>query len=104
MPSPDSTRFLVISSDIEAQIQPTSIEVYRLQGDTALREVLIRPNDTTGTLQTGNWGPSGATWITNDSVSIRTEVLTWPEHVTKPGRPVALVRTDRGWSLVGSAR
>jgi hypothetical protein len=104
IPSPDSARFVVISSDIARQIQPTSIEVYRMRGDTAERELLLQPNGTSGTLRTGNWGPSGATWITNDSVVIRTEVLTWPEIAITPGKPVALVRADGHWSLVGSAR
>jgi len=96
-PSPDSSHFVAISSDLVSQFDPTGIEVWRATPDSAIAESWLN-------LEASDWGPTSATWIGNDSIRITTEVLDAGTEEVTPGSPVMVVRAKDGWKLLGPPR
>jgi hypothetical protein len=99
IPAPDSTHLAVVSSDLEAQYVPTTIQVWRMGQDTAVLEWRLDPNGAHRSgYSTGDWGPTGAAWRSSDTILIHTEML--GEHGASASETVTVVRTKTGWALV----
>lgn len=88
--SPDGRRFVTASMDLEAAFDPTRLMVWRIEGDTAITEFSLEPDE---------WGPSAPRWRGADTVEFTANLQT-----TEPGRtrPVAgrLARNGEAWSLL----
>jgi len=62
--SPDKKRFAVSCVDLEAQYNPNSFSIYRLDNDSCRVEYSIEPTD---------WGVGKIKWLNNSSLSLFTD-------------------------------
>jgi hypothetical protein len=70
--SPDSSRIVTASVDLEAGYDPTEIAIWRVSADSLLPEWRLDPR----TLAAGPesaWGPADAEWITPTEIRVRKE-------------------------------
>jgi len=92
--APDSVRFVALSSDLVAHYDPTCIEVWSVQSDTIVLEWSLDLGESA-------WGPTGATWLSNDSIRIATELA--PDiSEGRAGPPALVVRAKDGWKLAAA--
>jgi hypothetical protein len=87
--SPDRTRFATSSIDLVAAYDPTRLAIWRVTGDTAVREWSVEPE---------GWGPSDARWVGIDTLAfVKNHATDNPDRVRRERARV--VRTGGAWSV-----
>jgi hypothetical protein len=87
--SPDKTRLVTISMDLEAQYNPNAIQVWRLTPGKMVREW---SRDIKG------WGPAGGAWLDNDTISLIKKIPKG-DYSGYVDVPLLLKKGPDGWKL-----
>jgi hypothetical protein len=88
--SPDGTRFVTTSMDLEAGYRPNRIAIYRFEGDAVIEEWEAEPME---------WGPSDARWLGPDLVAFTHNRLDGSAPSGYVPSPAMVVRGAAGWQL-----
>jgi hypothetical protein len=83
--SPDNLRFVTASSDLEAEYNPTEIQIWRITAGGLFKEFSFKPS---------GWGPESPRWKNQNEVSITKVFLS-----NRPSEVVSIRQGQKGWQL-----
>ncbi|MEZ4587746.1 MAG: hypothetical protein R2909_15250 [Gemmatimonadales bacterium] len=90
LPSPSGARLAVGQLDLEAQMMPNVLQLYRVDGDRLVEEYAVEPTD---------WGPAELAWVHEDTLALARMVVSSRGPGDYDRVPARLVRGARGWTL-----
>jgi hypothetical protein len=88
--SPDRTRLVTLSYDLDARYNPNAIKVWRLSPEKLVLEYSLEPKD---------WGPAGGAWLDHQTVSLTKKIPMGEYHQDFRQVPMLLKKTPTGWQL-----
>jgi len=94
LPSPNGTRLAVGQLDLEAQMMPNVLQLYRVDGDRLVEEYAVEPTD---------WGPAELAWVHEDTLALARMVVSSRGPGDYDRVPARLVRSGTGWVLTDLA-
>jgi len=90
LPSPSGARLAVGQLDLEAQMMPNVLQIYRVDGDRLVEEYEIEPTD---------WGPAELAWAHEDTLALARMVVSSRGPGDYDRVPARLARSGGGWVL-----
>lgn len=87
---PDRKYFACVSMDLNAQLSPNGIQIWKVGRDSLQLEYQYGPT---------NWGPSEASWLSNDSLLVTKSVPTDSTIESYSDSKVFVVRHRNKWQM-----
>ena len=88
--SPDKTRLVTISMDLEAQYNPNAIQIWRLAPGKMVRE---------WSREIKGWGPAGGAWLDHHTITLMKKVPLHAFPTQYRDVPMLLKKGPDGWKM-----